>query len=202
MLSCDWKCPRLVYAPLAPGLSRDRCGIPDRHAKIGELTVERDFSCAASNAEPRRRPGDDRAERGDEHPAQVPVAGHQPLVGVLHAARSGWCFATGRMARAAGARARRRLLVAFRRAEVTDHDFAVFGQRTPQCREPSPQDTVACNANILTICAPAGTAADINHPAAALLLSHADRTVLKKGSPETGVGGFEAGWFGGQKRGG
>ena len=24
----------------------------------------------------------------------------------------------------------------------------------------------------------------------------------KYGSPETGVGGFEAGWFGGQKRGG
>ena len=60
--------------------------IRDLHAKIGELTVERDFFCAASNAEPRRTPGADRAGRRVEHPAPVRVAGHQPLVGVLHAA--------------------------------------------------------------------------------------------------------------------
>ena len=47
--------------------------------------------CAACNAEPRRTPGAGRAGRGRagrgvEHPAPVRVAGHQPLVGVLHAA--------------------------------------------------------------------------------------------------------------------
>ena len=66
--------------------SEHEATVRDLHAKIGELTVERDFFCAACNAEPRRAPGTGRAGRRVEHPAPVRVAEHQPLVGVLHAA--------------------------------------------------------------------------------------------------------------------
>ena len=65
--------------------SEHEATIRDLHAKIGELTVERDFFCAACNAEPRCTLGVGRARRGAEHPAPVRVAGRHPLVGVLHA---------------------------------------------------------------------------------------------------------------------
>ena len=54
--------------------SEHEATIRDLHAKIGELTVERDFFCAACNAEPRRTPGAGRAGRRVEHPAPVRVA--------------------------------------------------------------------------------------------------------------------------------
>ena len=52
--------------------------IRDLHAKIGELTVERDFFCEGSNAEPGRTPADGRARQRVEHQPSVRVARHLP----------------------------------------------------------------------------------------------------------------------------
>ena len=60
--------------------------IRDLHAKIGELTVERDFFCAGFSAEPRGATGDDGPQRRVEYPSAVRVAGDQSFVGVLQAA--------------------------------------------------------------------------------------------------------------------
>ena len=60
--------------------------IRDLHAKIGELTVERNFFCAGFSAEPWRAAGDHGPQRRIEYPSAVRVAGDQSFVGVLHAA--------------------------------------------------------------------------------------------------------------------
>ncbi len=67
--------------------SEHEATVRDLHAKIGELTVERIFFRAGSNAEPGRTPGDGRPRRRVEHQPSVRVARRQPLLGVLHAPR-------------------------------------------------------------------------------------------------------------------
>ena len=51
--------------------SEQEATIRDLHAKIGELTVERDCFCAGWSAEPGCALGDGRAERGVEHQPTV-----------------------------------------------------------------------------------------------------------------------------------
>ena len=59
--------------------------IRDLHAKIGELTVERDFFGAGSSAEPGGACADDRARRTAESFEAVCAAGREPIVAVLPA---------------------------------------------------------------------------------------------------------------------
>ena len=59
--------------------------IRDLHAKIGELTVERDFFGAGSSAEPGGAGADDRAGRTAESFEAVRAAGREPVVAVLPA---------------------------------------------------------------------------------------------------------------------
>ena len=59
--------------------------IRELHAKIGELTVERDFFCAGWDAESVRADRDDGTGRGVERASAVPVAGDQSILAVLHA---------------------------------------------------------------------------------------------------------------------
>ena len=61
--------------------------IRDLHAKIGELTVERDFFGAGSSAEPCGACADDRAGRTAESFEAVCAAGREPVVAVLPAER-------------------------------------------------------------------------------------------------------------------
>ena len=62
--------------------------IRDLHAKIGELTVERDFWAKGSSGEPGEGQGDDpaRPSRAELGPP-MPFAVHQPFLAVPHAAR-------------------------------------------------------------------------------------------------------------------
>ena len=59
--------------------------IRDLHAKIGELTVERDFFGAGSSAEPCGACSDDRAGRTAESLEAVFAAGGEPVVAILPA---------------------------------------------------------------------------------------------------------------------
>ncbi len=60
--------------------------VHDLHAKIGELTVERDFYRAGSGAEPGRAACDNRPRTPECEPA-MPTARREPLDGVLPSAR-------------------------------------------------------------------------------------------------------------------
>ena len=68
------------------GRGEHEAEIRDLHAKIGELTVERDFWPKGSSGEPGEAPGDGQAR---PFPAQLepsmPPAGYEPIVAVPQA---------------------------------------------------------------------------------------------------------------------
>ena len=70
----------------SPGPSEHEATIRDLHAKIGELTMERDFFSGGCSDEPTGAAEPGRPGRRVEHQAPMRADGHQPLIGVLRAA--------------------------------------------------------------------------------------------------------------------